>query len=164
MFSFFTATIFQFTSPRGNEHPVWLVICSWAVYFNSRLRKETNDPLTVLAPPFYLFQLTSQRGDEHKSWYTWIRGIYISIHVSLGRRTDSYCLEYCAREFQLTSPQGDEHKSLVAVLINQLNFNSHLLAETNLTENERFSSAKLFQFTSPYGDEHNIYYIFYNYI
>ena len=27
------------------------------------------------------------------------------------------------------------------------------LAETNLTENKRFSSAKLFQLTSPQGDE-----------
>ena len=32
----------------------------------------------------------------------------ISNHVSLRKRTDSYCLEYCAREFQLTSPQRDE--------------------------------------------------------
>ena len=32
----------------------------------------------------------------------------ISTHVSLRKRTDSYCLEYCAREFQLASPQGDE--------------------------------------------------------
>ena len=28
----------------------------------------------------------------------------ISNHVSLRKRTDSYYLEYCAREFQLTSP------------------------------------------------------------
>lgn len=32
----------------------------------------------------------------------------ISNHVSLRKRTDSYCLEYCAREFQLASPRGDE--------------------------------------------------------
>ena len=32
------------------------------------------------------------------------------------------------------------------------------LAETNLTENKRFSSAKLFQLTSQRGDEHKSWY------
>ena len=79
---FSSAKLFQLTSPQGDE-PSGMFSFSQLRYFNSRLRKETNDPLTVLAPPFYLFQLTSQRGDEHKSWYTWIRGIYISTYVSL---------------------------------------------------------------------------------
>ena len=41
----------------------------------------------------------------------------ISNHVSLRKRTDSYCLEYCAREFQFTSPQGDEQLKLVDLSI-----------------------------------------------
>ena len=56
----------------------------------------------------------------------------ISIHVS-ARKLTSCVIGYLqlGSIFQLTSPQGDEHKSLVAVLINQLNFNSRLRKETN---------------------------------
>lgn len=54
----------------------------------------------------------------------------ISNHVSLRKRTDSYYLEYCAREFQLTSPFGDELP----------------IAQTN-------PASISFQFTSPQGDE-----------
>ena len=60
-------------------------------YFNSRLRKETNNINNALMTLAKKFQLTSQRGDEHKSWYTWIRGIYISTHVSVRRRTCCRC-------------------------------------------------------------------------
>ena len=101
---FSSAKLFQLTSPQGDE-PSGMFSFSQLRYFNSRLRKETNDPLTVLAPPFYLFQLTSQRGDEHKSWYTWIRGIYISTHIPTRRRI--VFLDIHAHElalFQFTSP------------------------------------------------------------
>ena len=54
----------------------------------------------------------------------------ISNHVSLRKRTDSYCLEYCAREFQLASPQGDEHFSSFN-LLRIVYFNSRLRKETN---------------------------------
>ena len=60
-------------------------------HFNSRLRKETNNINNALMTLAKKFQLTSQRGDEHKSWYTWIRGIYISTHVSVRRRTCCRC-------------------------------------------------------------------------
>ena len=59
----------------------------------------------------------------------------ISNHVSLRKRTDSYYLEYCAREFQLASPQGDEPYL-------------HLLPQRQLK----------FQLTSPQGDEHKSLY------
>ena len=55
--------------------------------FNSRLREGTNT----------FFQVFFKRTFS------------ITTHISPRRRTDSYCLEYCAREFQLASPQGDEH-------------------------------------------------------
>ena len=65
----------------------------------------------------------------------------ISTHVSLRKRTDSYCLEYCAREFQLTSPQGDELAGGLCKII-QWYFNSRLRKETNVSD--RFPLFPLF--------------------
>lgn len=61
----------------------------------------------------------------------------ISTHVSLRKRTDSYYLEYCAREFQLTSQQGDKPDDEFCLM-----------------------PYLSFQLTSPSGDELNIYIIY----
>ena len=121
-------SVLQLTSSQRDEH-----FSSFnslrIVYFNSRLCKETNAAFALLSPSATISIHVSAR--RRTKIITQIKQIYlISTHVSARRRTDSYYLEYCAREFQLTSPRGDEH--LAAISRNQRkNFNSRLRKETN---------------------------------
>ena len=125
-------------------------------YFNSRLLTETN---IVEVSCFACFFISIHVSFRRRTFIEFglCKNAAISNHVSLRKRTDSYCLEYCAREFQLTSPSGDEHKSLVAVLINQLNFNSRLRKETNcMPASIHALSYFTFQLTSPRGNERSL--------
>ena len=130
-----------------------MVICSWAVYFNSHPHKETNHNRRLL--------LNSYSG--------------ISIHVSARRRTDGLLLVVSNKVFQFTSPYGDERQRRLKILTRLVYFNSRLLTETNVNstamvsslsyfnsrlltetnENKHHNIARrmVFQFTSPYGDE-----------
>ena len=124
-------------------------------HFNSRLRKETN----------------------YYDVYIEYKEVQISTHVSARRRTDSYYLEYCAREFQLaslqgdelsyqadlseayafqfTSPYGDEQYGLSPITV-WCHFNSRLRKETNSQWHFFLFTATIFQFTSPQGDERKL--------
>ena len=78
------------------------------VYYNSRLRKETNISHRLI---YYVS--------------------YISIHVSARERTPSFKYSLNALSvLQLTSPQGDEHKIPLPPQVDR-NFNSRLRKETN---------------------------------
>ena len=130
--SFLVKWIFQLTSPQGDEQYRLFTTIS-RVDFNSRLREETNRKFLNQLGRSNVFQLTSPQGDEPSGMFSFSQLRYFNSRLRKETNDPLTVLAPPFYLFQFTSPQGDEHKSLVAVLINQLNFNSRLRKETNLS-------------------------------
>ena len=107
-----TSTIFQFTSPQGDEQ------------FRQIVRKFV-----------VIFQFTSPQGDELATLLLIYRILYISIHVSARRRTFFPWHFFLLNAFQFTSPQGDELSADLTPRY-KTNFNSRLRKETNSEKNQ----------------------------
>ena len=142
-----------------------MVICSWAVYFNSHPHKETNHNRRLLLNSYSGISIhvslrrrtfTERKNNNYTGISTHVsarRRTGSLYHVSARRRTDGLLLVVSNKVFQFTSPYGDERQRRLKILTRLVYFNSRLLTETNFLFLWQMQVAQIFQFTSPYGDE-----------
>ena len=105
----------------------------WAIEdFNSRLRKETNGDMYRRSSGCIPFQLTSPQGDEQKNPREFAPEKIFQITSPFGDEPylHLHLLPQRQLKFQLTSPQGDEHFSSFN-LLRIVYFNSRLREGTN---------------------------------
>ena len=133
-----------------------MVICSWAVYFNSHPHKETNHNRRLLLNSYSGISIhvslrrrtfTERKNNNYTGISTHVsarRRTGSLYHVSARRRTDGLLLVVSNKVFQFTSPYGDERQRRLKILTRLVYFNSRLLTETNVNSTAMVSSLSYF--------------------
>ena len=103
----FKLTIFQFTSPQGDEHKIPLPP-QVDRNFNSRLRKETNTFCWITIYQLHYFNSRLRKETNVSIQVRWYLCLYFNSR--LRKETNAYVVStvYIVITFQLTSPRGDE--------------------------------------------------------